>query len=65
MGSGGKAPKPPPAPPAPKPSELAAEDYAKKAAELRSLREATLARNKAAAERGRQSLTNPGLGIPE
>jgi hypothetical protein len=65
MGMGGKAPKPPPVPPPPKREELAAEDYAKKAAELRSLRESAVSRNQMLAERGRQSLTNPGLGIPE
>jgi hypothetical protein len=65
MGMGGKAPKPPPLPPAPKREDLAAEDYAKRAAELRALRDASMARNEQLTQRGRQSLTNPGLGIPE
>jgi hypothetical protein len=68
FGGGGKSPEPPRAPPMPKTptrEEIAAEDYAKRAAELRALREEALNRNRTLSERGRQSLTNPGLGIPE
>ena len=64
MGAGGgKGPSLPPAPKPPTKAELAAEDYAKKAAETRSLRDYAMQR--AASNTGRKSLTNPGLGIPE
>jgi hypothetical protein len=63
MGASSKAPEIPPAPKPPSRAELAAEDYAKKASETRSLRDYAMSR--AVENKGKQSLTNPGLGIPE
>lgn len=52
-----------PAPPDPK--KLASEDLARKQQEAEALRASMYERQRVLATRGRTSLTNPGLAIPE
>lgn len=53
------------APKPPDPKQLAAEDLARKQREADALRASMYERQRVLATRGRTSLTNPGLAIPE
>lgn len=49
----------------PDPKQLASEDLARKQQEAEALRASMYERQRVLATRGRTSLTNPGLAIPE
>lgn len=52
-------------PPTPSRTQLASEDLARKQQEAEALRASMYERQRVLATRGRTSLTNPGLAIPE
>lgn len=58
------SPSAPKAPPVPKAEDIRTEDLQRRVNETTALRDALSERRALLAARGRQSLVNPGLGIP-